>query len=110
MDNNQKDIFIKAAQDGVACGLFHPIEWYVNATRMLSWGHYETINEKEDDLLDAFLSFWKNTAGCPEEQEWLDQLTPEQFIEQIVNPYYARNNEKTTTNENSCKTQQENCI
>ncbi len=80
MNDKQKDIFIKAAQLGVACGLSSPVEWVVNADRSpFDWS---------DGLLDAFVEFYRGTASCPEEEEWLSELTVDNFNERIVKPHY----------------------
>lgn len=80
--------FIEAAQLGIACGLNSPVEWYVNASRALSYVDYKEISRKADELIDTFIEFYKGTAGCQEEEEWLFQLTRENFNERIVDPYY----------------------
>lgn len=70
MTPEQKDLFIAAASMGVACGLEHRYEWFVNAVRALQHGPYNEINPKRTELEQAFVAFEKTTASCePEEQE-----------------------------------------
>lgn len=89
MNDEQRRIFCDAASMGVACGLEHRYEWYINAIRALGHGPYVDIADGAERLRDAFFAFEKTTAGSPEEQEVLDNLTQEQFDERI-NAHYRK--------------------
>ena len=89
MTPEEQTTFIKAAQMGVACGLSHRYEWYVNAQRAIGHGAYSEIIPALDALLRAFLAFEKGTGCCPEESEELSQLTDDGFSELVIN-FYAQ--------------------
>jgi hypothetical protein len=89
MTVEQMETFIYTAQLGMACGLSHPLEWYVNhINHMMNMYPYDTVATKEKLLTEAFVEFYKNTAGSPEEDDWLNELTVGNFNERIVEPYY----------------------
>lgn len=93
MTPEQEHIFCQAAQMGIACGLAHWYEWYINADRALMHGPYTEIEEKSHALLNAFIAFEKETAGCFEEAEELKQLTHRKYIER-VNEHYRKARER----------------
>ena len=89
MTPEQMQAFIEAAQVGMACGLEHPIEWYVNVTSgmWISAMPYDNVPAYIERMLDAFVAFYRGTASCPEDP--VENLTREGFIE-MVNRYYNR--------------------
>lgn len=80
MTQEQKEIFISYAQAGIACGLNHPVEWYVNGSRMINHMEYDKIGERLKELDDAFVAFYAGTASCPEEQEEIDKIGPSDYF------------------------------
>jgi hypothetical protein len=83
MTPEQMDTFVKAAQLGVALGLDHRYEWYVNACRCLIHGVYTEIPRLQAAIDAAFLAFEKGTASDPMEEEELERLDMEGFNERI---------------------------
>ncbi len=88
MTPEQQNYFIKAAQFGIACGLQHRYEWFVNANRALIHGDYSHIEQESKNILDAFIAFERGTCGCPEDEQFLKNLTDTDFIK-LVNDFYA---------------------
>lgn len=73
MTPEQQNTFIGAARRGVALGLNHRFEWYVNALRMLHHGPYSEIDSQATKIQEAFVAFERGTASCQEEeQEYAD--------------------------------------
>lgn len=90
----QKAIFVEAASCGVACGLEHRYEWFMNySMHMMNIFPYGEISQRYADLLDAFLAFEKTTAGDPYEDEELQAMDTNGLIERI-NAYYISHNEQ----------------
>ena len=68
MTPEQMTQFVKHAQAGVACGLEHPFEWYVNATRWLMHSTpYPDIPAREQEIAEAFLAFFRGCDGMPDD-------------------------------------------
>lgn len=84
MTLDQMNIFINAAQLGIACGLYHPFEWLINADRALDHGPCDEVGKRQGELYNAFLAFMKGTAGSPEENEYLqNEFGMEEMFEQV---------------------------
>lgn len=81
--------FCKAAALGIACGLQHRFEWYVNAVRATTHGDYSTINERRKAIADAFMAFEKTTACCLEETRELESMTLDEFVTK-VDKWYSK--------------------
>ena len=93
MTPEQCQIFCGAAAAGIAMGLDHRYEWFVNVNRMLMHGPYDEVLPQEAKILDAFLAFEKCTASCPEEDEMFKNATTFDFAV-IVNDWYAEQRKK----------------
>lgn len=88
MTAEQCQIFCGAAAAGIAMGLDHRYEWFVNVNRMLMHGPYDEVLPQEAKILDAFLAFEKCTAGCPEEEKFFAKATSLDYSDR-VNQWYA---------------------
>lgn len=87
MTPDEKDVFIAAASMGVACGLEHRYEWFVNAVRALQHGRYDEINPKREGLERAFVAFEKTTAGGQHEEQELQSLNIGDFYMRVEKFY-----------------------
>lgn len=88
MTEKQKDIIIEIFQTGMACGLNHPYEFFVNYIRsFMNFLPYDDIPKAEQDAYDAFIEFMKGTAGHPDEEEWLKTLDADKLNKRI-NSWY----------------------
>lgn len=87
MNDEQRKLFIGAASMGVACGLTHRYEWYINAIRALGHGPYVDIADGAQKLREAFHAFEQTTASCPEEDAELKAMTLDDF-DKKVDAYY----------------------
>ena len=67
MTDDQKTVFIQAAQMGMACGLEHPWEWFYNAQRALLIAPWDTLSMGQARLNDAFLAFWHGCGAFPDD-------------------------------------------
>ena len=85
MSSNQMDVFTKAAQMGVACGLFHPWAWYVNADRALGFMPYDKQPQARQDLLDSFVMFWRGCGSHPDDP--CETATADDFITEVERFY-----------------------
>ena len=86
MTQEQKDLFISAATLGVACGLMHPIEWYMNYIRsLMNFAKYEDIPNLKEKMTEVFIEFYKMTGGGPGDP--IENLTIDGFVN-LVNDYY----------------------
>lgn len=89
MKTKNEHIFVRAAQAGVACGLYHPYEWLMNYIRMPM-----TSDSVRTDAMFAFLDFFKGCDAFPEDpiQNWtIDKMM------KAIEEYYEkarRKNEK----------------
>ena len=83
----QTHTFCDAAALGIACGLNHRYEWFVNAQRALAHGSHANILKHFQRLYEAFIAFEKKTACCPEEQAELDKLDEEGY-DKLVHRWY----------------------
>ena len=83
MDDKQRAVFCRSAADGIAMGLGHRFEWFVNALRMLNHMEYSKIEEGRREIEGAFLAFEKTTASCPEEEEDLQKLTIRDYHDKV---------------------------
>jgi hypothetical protein len=87
MTPEQDRLVIEAAQLGLACGLTHPEEWYVNATSHApSYMHYAEAEVYESLLREAFVAFLQGTASCPGDP--METLTVQNF-EGYITDWYA---------------------
>lgn len=89
MTSEQEHEFCSAAGLGIACGLNHRYEWYVNATRALMRGPYIEMPTRQTAILRSFVAFEKTIASCPEEQTELDSLDAKAFTTR-VNEWYRQ--------------------
>lgn len=87
MTDNQMKTFIQMAQTGVACGLMHPFEWLYNAVRMQSFMPYAEQPAAEEQIVDAFLAFWRGTDSQPDDP--CTTITKDELID-MINKWYAR--------------------
>jgi hypothetical protein len=91
MTSEQKDLFIKVAQMGVACGLAHPYEWYTNAlSHYAPTLAYAEQADFEGRLDDTFVAFMRGAASLPEEED----LTVRQFIQDVAAWYNLKHLEE----------------
>lgn len=66
MTIEQKEIFYQAAKLGIACGMFHPCEWYVNYKRsFINFLPYEQLTENEIKLNDTFKLLFSDNEEKP---------------------------------------------
>jgi DNA primase large subunit len=81
----------------MVCGLEHPYEFYSNYVRHLpQLVSYKDVGTAEQAAVEAFVAFMKGTASCPEEEEELQALTPEDLYVKIEAWYtYKREQRKT---------------
>jgi hypothetical protein len=86
MTPDQKDLFIQAAQLGLACGLEHPFEWYANAERAMGM-EYSKVDQYVADLQAAFVTFYRDTGSAPNDP--VESWTEKDFI-QAVNGFYEK--------------------
>jgi hypothetical protein len=89
MTPEQEHVFCRAASLGVALGLNHRYEWFINAQRALMHGSYDEIPNRRKELDDAFLAFERSTASCPEEEVELQKLTITAYSHKVAD-YYAQ--------------------
>ena len=63
MTPEQMQAFVEAAQVGMALGLDHPLEWYVNVTSgmWISAMPYDKVPAYVERMTDAFLAFYRGT-------------------------------------------------
>lgn len=58
--------FVTLAQIGISCGLYHPIEWFVNWMKLLpGLTPPEKLDEKTKLAEDVFIEFFRNTDREP---------------------------------------------
>lgn len=79
MTQEQRDLFMDAAETGWTCGLTHPYEWFLQATRCIAMD-YRKIPEYVEKVTDAFHAFERANQGPVPVGE---ELTREQFIERV---------------------------
>lgn len=84
-----QEVFWNAAACGIACGLSHRYEWFINANRMLNHGVYGEIPDRYSVLLTAFIEFEKATASDPDEAAELSTLD-EVSYKDLIDTYYSR--------------------
>ena len=75
MTPEQKDTLIEMFQMGMACGLDHPFEFFMNYLRSLDHVDYKKIPKLEKEAYEAMIEFMKNSGGCPEETDFYNSLT-----------------------------------
>ncbi len=90
MNNEDREVFCRAASYGVAAGLEHRYEWFTNAIRGLAHGVYSDIPVQQTKIEKAFLSFEKSTASSSEEEIELQQMDIQYFYELIDQWYNCR--------------------
>jgi hypothetical protein len=92
MTDKEKSQFIELAQMGVACGLYHPIEWYINLKRCLTdFLPKEKQEEKQKELKNTMISFYKSTS-CADDDN-IENLDEDGF-DDLVDNYYSIENLK----------------
>jgi len=90
MTPEQEHLFIQIAQMGVACGCEHRYEWLMNYLMHLpNLLEYSRIPDARQVAIAAFLAFEQGTASCPEEEEELQQLDENGFVDR-VNRFFDR--------------------
>ena len=89
MTPEQMQAFVEAAQVGMALGLEHPLEWYVNVTSgmWISAMPYDKVPAYVERMTDAFVAFYRGTASCPEDP--VENLTLE-GLQDLIHRHYAR--------------------
>jgi len=92
MTQEQMELFIQMAQLGMACGLFNPIEWYVNWKRALAHSDWKEIPTQEMLATNTFLSF---LHGCDSEPDDPVKYLDEEGLNRMIERYYNR--EKTNS-------------
>ena len=87
MTPEQKDLIVKMFQMGMACGLDHPFEFFMNYLRSLDHMDYKKIPELEKNAYEAMLEFMKGCGGCPEEDDFYNTLDIVKFNDYISKWY-----------------------
>ena len=89
MTPEQMQAFVEAAQVGMACGLDHPLEWYVNVTSgmWISAMPYDKVPAYVERMTDAFLAFYRGTDSCPGDP--VKNLTV-QGLQDMIQRHYAQ--------------------
>lgn len=93
MTPEQKDTLVGMFQIGMACGLNHPFEFFMNYLRTLDHFDYKKVPELERKAYEAMLEFMKGCAGCEEEQEFynnLDVVSLNKYIDGWYRGYQKR--------------------
>ena len=68
MTQDQKDIFIAAAQEGFACGLEHPLEWLMNyLLHVPQIEAYDQAPRRVREVQDTFISFFQGCGSFPDD-------------------------------------------
>lgn len=92
MTTEEMERFIKCAQLGIACGLWHPYEWLVNDNRTLLQSHpYGNFRQEESKLVGSFLAFFHGCKCHPDDE--IGELTASGLSDRI-NKYYHREKEE----------------
>ncbi len=93
MTEKQKALFIWVAQMGVACGLYHPYEWYANYELHFSQlVPYSEAESSLSEIQEAFCAFFRNSFSCPEDS--YENWTVDDMIKDINDFYSRRQNGK----------------
>ena len=93
MTPEQKDILLGMFQMGMAVGLNHPFEFFMNYLRTLGHLDYKKVPEMEEKAYDAMLEFMKNCAGNEEEQDFYNTLTVVKLNE-LIDRWYKHSNKR----------------
>lgn len=86
MNKTEEKIFLASAKMGIACGLWHPFEWYTNSIIALDHGPWNEILKRDDEITNAYISFLRECDSMPNDP--IKNLTRKEFIEMINNYYY----------------------
>lgn len=87
MTAKQKSLFIEAAQAGIACGLWHPHEWYVNYVRVLfQLLPYNEVDERATSLGESFIAFYRECMAYPDDP--IGNLDEDGFAK-MINQHYG---------------------
>ena len=85
MTSEQQDTFIFIMSSGMACGVSHPIECYVNYLGHMTMFPYEDIPRLEKEAEEAMVAFLRKTSSGPGDP--VGNLTPDGLTE-MINAHY----------------------
>lgn len=85
MTPEQNSLFVFIMSSGIACGVDHPIECYMNYMGSMGMFPYDDIPRLTKEAEETMVAFYRNCAGGPDDP--VGTLTKDGLVD-MINLYY----------------------